>query len=474
MRVAILSSEAVPYAKTGGLGDVAGALPKALRGQGANAILIIPFYEQVKRDLIQKMALDDLYVDWRGGSYRCNVFYSEACGAPTYLIDAPEFFQRDSIYGFRDDHYRFAFFNRAALALMKRLGDPPDIVHLNDWHCGFAAVELQSRRRWDSYFARTRTLISIHNMAYQGTFGENELWILGFGYDHERNYFLSNGAASALKAGLMASDMLSSVSRRYGYEIQTAEFGHGLEWVTRMRRDRLIGITNGVDYEEWNPATDKHLNAHYTKEDLTGKRYCKLDLLRQFNLPEELDRPIIGIVSRLTPQKGYDLIKQAAYKILETGIFLIMLGSGAQEYENFMQQLRDNAPRRVGIYKGFNEPLAHKIEAGADMFLMPSHYEPCGLNQMYSLRYGTVPIVRATGGLDDTVEQFDRFNGTGNGFKFGPYNAGAMMEKIYEALFCYAEPETWRKIQWNGMNVDNSWANAARKYIALYEATMRT
>lgn len=474
MRVAILSSEAVPYAKTGGLADVAGALPKALRLQGARAILVMPLYEQVKRDLLKERVIDDLIADWRGHKYRCSVWYSEACDAPTYLIDAPEFFQRNSIYGFRDDHHRFAFFNRAALALMKRLGEPPDIVHLNDWHCGFAAVELKSRRNWDSYFSRTRSVISIHNMAYQGVFDEKELWILGFGYDHERNYFLSNGSASAMKAGLMASDMLSTVSRRYGYEIQTSEHGYGLEWITQMRKDRLLGITNGVDYDVWNPSTDKHLAAHYDADDLSGKYSCKLDLLRKFSLPEELDRPIIGVVSRLTPQKGYDLIKEAAGKILETGAFFIALGSGSEEYENFLQRLRDYAPHRVGVYKGFHDPLAHQIEAGADMFLMPSLYEPCGLNQMFSLRYGTVPIVRATGGLDDTVEDFDRYRGTGNGFKFRPYNAGAMMEKIYEALFSYAEPDTWRKIQWNGMHIDNSWAAAARKYIALYEATMRT
>lgn len=355
----------MPYAKTGGLADVAGALPKALKEQGVDAMLIIPLYEQVKRDLLRDKVIDDLQADWRGVSYRSSVWYSEACGAPTFLIDAPEFFGRNSIYGFRDDHYRFAFFNRAALALMKRLGRSPDVVHLNDWHCGFAAVELLSRRRWDSYFARTRALLSIHNMAYQGIFDESELWKLGFGYDHERNYFLSNGAASALKAGLTASDMLSTVSRRYGYEIQTSEHGHGLEWITRMRRDRLIGITNGVDYDVWNPATDKYINAHYSPNDLTGKRYCKLDLLRRFSLPEDLNRPIIAVVSRLTPQKGYDLIQEAAFRILETGAFFILLGSGASEYENFLQRLRDTVPHRVGIYKGFNEPLAHQIEAGA-------------------------------------------------------------------------------------------------------------
>ncbi|MBD0372724.1 MAG: glycogen synthase, partial [Pyrinomonadaceae bacterium] len=229
-----------------------------------------------------------------------------------------------------------------------------------------------------------------------------------------------------------------------------------------------------VDYDVWNPETDPHLAAHFNADDLSGKRLCKLDLLRRYHLPEDLDRPIIASISRLTGQKGFDLIKEAAGQILATGAFFISLGSGAREYEDFLQALRDAAPHRVGVYRGFSEPLAHKIEAGADIFLMPSQFEPCGLNQMYSLRYGTVPVVRATGGLDDTVEDFDRSRGTGNGFKFGAYSASAMLEKISEALYCYAEPEVWKQIQLNGMRVDNSWQAAAQKYLELYRATAQT
>lgn len=472
MRVAILSSEAVPFSKTGGLGDVAGALPKALIESGeADAVLITPLYEQTDRRLLDAHPVfDNLEVDWLGGRRRTWVWYSEATGAPTFLIDAPEYFMRSSIYGFGDDHERFAFFSRAALSLLGRLGDPPDVVHGNDWQCGFALTWLWASRLWGGFFERTRTLFSIHNMAYQGTFDPVALWRLGFRGGEETNVFMKDGAASAMKAALMTADVLSTVSRRYSFEIQTAEGGYGLDWLLRQRRDRLVGITNGVDYDVWNPATDPHLAAHYTADDLAGKRECKRDLLRHFGLPEELGRPVVASISRLTGQKGFDLIKEAAGRILETGAFFVALGSGAREYEDFLQWLRDSAPHRVGVYKGFNEPLSHRIEAGADIFLMPSLFEPCGLNQMYSMRYGTVPVVRATGGLDDTVENFDRARGTGNGFKFGPYTAGAMLGSLYEALYCYSEPEVWRRIQQNGMRADNSWQAAARRYAEVYRA----
>jgi starch synthase len=471
LRVAVFSAEAVPYSKTGGLGDVAGALPKALKKVGVDSFLVTPFYQQTKPDLVSHTALDDLWVDWRGGSYKAQVFYSETNGSPTFLIHAPEYFFRSSIYGFNEDYERFAFFNHAALALLKRIGSPPDIVHLNDWHCGFAAVEIASKRYWDSYFQNTRTVLSIHNLAYQGVFGAEELWKLGFGNEFERNAFLADGAANALKAGLSVSDMLSTVSRRYAYEIQTPENGYGLDWLLRQRANRLIGITNGVDYEVWNPETDAEIPAHYNAHDLTGKRECKRALLQRFHLPENLDRPVFGSVTRLTAQKGFELIEQTVWEILANDAYFIALGSGDRKYEDFLQHLRDAAPQRVGIYKGYNEQLSHQIEAGADVFLMPSRFEPCGLNQMYSLRYGTVPIVRAVGGLDDTVENFDLISEKGNGFKFNEFRADKFLEKIYEAMFAYAEPDTWRKIQWNGMTVDNSWENAARKYIQLYNQT---
>ncbi len=472
MRVAVISAEAVPYSKTGGLGDVAGALPKALKQIGVDSLLITPCYLQTKGEYLWHTAIDDLWVTWRGRPYQAKAFYSEANGSPTFLIDAPSLFHRDSIYGYTEDYERFAFFNHAALALMERIGTAPDIVHLNDWHCGFAAVELASRRRHESYWQNTRTVFSIHNMAYQGGFSMGELAPLGFTSDFARNSFNFNGYASAMKAGLEVSDTLSTVSRRYAREIQTGENGYGLDWLTRQRANRLIGITNGVDYEVWNPETDPELPAHFSINNLSGKADCKRALLEQFQLPVELDRPIYASVTRLTSQKGVELIRQGAGDILASGGFFIALGSGEKDSEQFLQTLRDYAPSRVGVYIGYNESLAHLIEAGADMFLMPSKFEPCGLNQMYSLRYGTVPIVRAVGGLDDTVQNWDAVSQTGNGFKFDEFRADKLLEKIYEARFAYTDKESWAKIQRNGMAVDNSWENAARNYVELYRRTL--
>lgn len=469
MRVAVISAEAVPYSKTGGLGDVAGALPKALRQVGQDAFLITPCYLQTKGEHLWQTAIDDLWVDWRGGKYPAKAFYSEANGSPTFLIDAPSYFHRDSIYGYNEDYERFAFFNRAALTLIKRIGASPDIVHLNDWHTGFAAVEIAHLRYWDKYWRNTRTVFSIHNLAYQGVFDAGELWKFGFSSDFERNAFMFNGAASAMKAGLATSDMLSTVSQTYGYEMQTHENGYGLDWLLRQRANKLYGIVNGVDYDVWNPETDSEILHHFNKYDLSGKRENKRALLEQFHLPVDLERPIFASVTRLTSQKGIELIQQVAWEILSTGAYFISLGSGDKSYENFFQQLRNTVPNQVGIYTGYNESLAHLIEAGADMFLMPSRFEPCGLNQMYSLRYGTVPIVRAVGGLEDTVHDFNSLEGTGNGFKFREFRADKFLEKIYEALFTYAEPDSWKKLQFNGMSEDNSWENAARKYVQLYQ-----
>jgi starch synthase len=346
LRVAVISAEAVPYSKTGGLGDVAGALPKALKAVGIDSVLITPCYLQTKAEYLWETAIADLDVDWRGGIYRAKAFYSEANGSPTFLIDAPSYFHRDSIYGFNEDYERFAFFNHAALVLLKRIGAAPDIIHLNDWHCGFAAVELASARRWDSYWRNTRTVFSIHNMAYQGVFDPGELWKLGFGSEFSRNAFAFDRAASAMKAGLEVSDTLSTVSRRYAQEIQTAENGYGLEWLTRQRSHRLIGITNGVDYEVWNPETDAELPAHFNIDDLSGKRECKRALLEAFSLPVDLDRPILANITRLTAQKGIDLMMQIAGQIIETGAYIISLGSGEKRYEDFWQRLRDHAPRQ--------------------------------------------------------------------------------------------------------------------------------
>ena len=474
MRVAILTSEAMPFAKTGGLADVSGALPKALKEQGVDSRLVLPLYDQIDRRLLNDKIIEGIRVEWRGQVHHIRVLQSDVAEAPTYLIQAPEFFARPDIYGYSDDHIRFAFFSRAALALLKHLDWQPQIVHGNDWPCGFAVAELRARQRYDSFFKQARTLFSLHNVGYQGLFDPGDLWWLGFGDPPDRTDFMLDRTASALKAGIIAADALSTVSPRYAREIQTPDQGHGLDWLLRARTDRLVGITNGVDYSVWNPETDPHIAANFSIDDLAGKVECKLDLLRRFGLPEDKRRPVLAIISRLVGQKGYDLIRMIAGAIVDAGCYFIALGAGAKEYEDFLQRWHDAAPHQVGIYKGFaGEPLLHQIEAGADMFLMPSLYEPCGLNQMYSMRYGTVPVVRATGGLDDTVQQFNPSTREGNGFKFERYDAGALLDKIREALYFYGRPRDWATIQRNGMSVDNSWRAAAKKYIALYEQVMK-
>jgi starch synthase len=459
----------VPFAKTGGLGDVAGALPKALLKEGVDVCIVHPLYDTTDRGLLEELVFDNLEVDWLGERRRLRVWLSRAAGPPAFLIDEPQYFSRGRLYGERDDHYRFAFFSRAALALLGRLGAAPQVLHGNDWQTGFAVAWAWAGRMWGGYLSETKTVVSVHNLAYQGMFDPTDLWRLGY-KDQEKNVFLSNSAASALKAGLMTSDAVTTVSRRYSHEIRTPEHGHGLDWLLRQRQDRLVGITNGIDYEAWDPAHDPHLPVHFTAADISGKRECKTALLQRFGLPVEPERPVVATISRLVAQKGYDLIKAAAGQILETGAYFVALGSGEAEYEGFLQALHERAPRRVAVYRGFNESLAHQIEAGADIFLMPSLYEPCGLNQMYSMRYGTVPVVRATGGLDDTVEHWNPRTSSGTGFKFEPYTAQALADKLREAVFWYGRPEAWRRIQANGMSVDNSWEAAARRYIKIYEA----
>ena len=473
MRVAILAAEAVPYSKTGGLGDVAGALPKALCQIGVDAVLITPLYRQTKGEYLHKLAIDDLWVNWRGAGFRAKAFYSEANGSPTFLIDAPEYFHRDSIYGYTEDYERFAFFNHAALSLLERIGAPPDIVHLNDWHCGFAAVEIALKRRRDDYWRNARTVFSIHNLAYQGAFGMDELSKLGFGDDFSRNAFSFDGAASALKAGLADSDMLSTVSRRYGYEIQQSENGYGLDWLLRQRSDRLFGIVNGVDYDVWNPATDPLLPERYDAETVfEHKPASKAELQKRFALPVDPTAPVLGLVSRLVSQKGIDLILSSAPGFLDLGCQLVFLGDGDREFHDQLRSFRDKHPTQVGVYLGFQESLAHLVEAGSDLFLMPSRYEPSGLNQLYSLKYGTPPVVRATGGLADTIVDANEASlaaGTGTGFSFAEYTPSALYDTVKRAVTLLRDrPEDFRRVVGTAMHQDWSWERSAAAYEALY------
>ncbi len=468
MDIVFAVSELAPHSKTGGLADVAAALPKALAATGLTVRVATPRYGFITAGEY----VGDLPVPFGFGVQTAHVFRERRHGVEIFLIDAPAYFQRGrKLYGEPDDPRRFAFFSRAVIELARWFGTPPDVIHGNDWMTGLIPVYLRTTLRDDPFFARTATITSIHNLAFQGFFDLDDLPYFGLPGDLRQgpDGLEFSGAGSMLKGAILASDALTTVSERYAQEIQTPEYGFRMDGLLRLRRHDLVGILNGVDYDEWNPATDPHLAAHYTPEDLSGKRLCKADLLARFGMPVELDRPAIVIVSRLSDQKGLDLVRDVAWRILHSGAYFLLLGSGDPRYEVFFQHLRDTAPRRVGVYFGLNEPLAHQMEAGGDMFLMPSAYEPCGLNQIYSLKYGTVPIVRATGGLDDTIQDFDRVTGMGNGLKFRTYHANRLMEKIYEGLLLYRQPHVWRILQQNGMRADFSWARAAWKYRAVYE-----
>ncbi|NDD64331.1 MAG: glycogen synthase GlgA [Acidobacteria bacterium] len=476
MRVLFVTSEVFPYSKTGGLGDVAGALPQALHRLGCDIAVVTPRYSgsgarpgDVISRSVGELVLTDLAVPFGGGHRIAAVWRDYRDGVPIYFIEHDDYFGRGYIYGSGDfDAERFAFFSRAALELARRIGAPPDLIHCHDWQTGFVPAYLATTLAGDQFFARTGSLFTIHNLAYQGIFSPALLGHFGLGHQAFERGMEFHRAANAMKAGLSFSTALSTVSPRYAQEIQTPEFGNQLDGLLRWRRNDLIGILNGVDYDEWNPATDQALAANFTADSPAGKRECKRDLLARYHLPADPDRPVIAIVSRLTAQKGLDLVAAAIWRILDTGARFILLGSGDSQYEGFFQHVRDSRPDQVGVYFGFNTALSHQIEAGADLFLMASAYEPCGLNQMYSLRYGTVPIVRGVGGLDDSVQDFDLATLSGNGFKFHGYSADRLLEKVYEALLVYYEPDVWRRLQLNGMREDFSWERSARRYLEAY------
>lgn len=476
MRVILTSSEVMPYSKTGGLADVAGALPKSLARIGCDISVMTPRYSGLGRrhgDVVNsgtgELIFNDLNVPFAGGVKSAIVWRDDLNGAPVFFIENAEYFGHGYIYGSGDfDAERFAFFSRACLELAKRLGDAPDIIHCNDWQTGFIPAYLATAYARDPYFARTATLFTIHNLAYQGFFDPHLLPHLGFDWSVYEYGMEFHQMASAMKAGIYFSTAISTVSPKYAQEIQTPEFGNNLDGLLRWRHNDLIGILNGVDYSEWNPEIDRHLVANYSINDLSGKLACKRNLLEQYHLPVDLEKPVVAIISRLTTQKGIDLIASAIWRMLDAGVTFVLLGSGIADYENYFQHVRDTRPDQVGVYFGYHDGLAHQIEAGADLFLMPSAYEPCGLNQMYSLKYGTVPIVRGVGGLDDTIHNFERTTEEGNGYKFYDYSADRLVEKLYEALMVYYDRDLWRKVQRNGMRADFSWERAAHQYMEGY------
>jgi starch synthase len=474
MKILFVAPEGVPFSKTGGLADVVGALPQALIDQGHEAAVLLPRYHG---NPTGKQAARSLTVPLGRGLSRfpAIVDAGKQQDVPYYLVDDPAYFDRPGLYGDKSGDYpdnaeRFAAFSRAAIEFAKHVWTP-DVIHCHDWQSALVPVLLRTVYAEDPVVSQIPVVFTIHNLAYQGIFGRDALDRAGLpDYLFALHGLEFWGNISYLKGGLIFSDYLTTVSRKYAEEIQTREFGYGLDAVIRMRVDHLEGILNGADYAVWDPKVDTRIASKYTARSLSGKQKCKKDLLQVMGLSEDnMKRPLVGIVSRFTDQKGFDLLAEVADAMLKEDLALVALGAGDPKYQDLFAALAAHAPDRVAVKIAYDDTLAHKIEAGADMFLMPSKFEPCGLNQIYSLRYGTVPVVRATGGLDDTVAEYNPKTGEGTGFKFSEYSGPALLECLRQALAVYNDQKAWKKIQTRGMARDFSWKASAAAYAKLYE-----
>ena len=475
MKIAVVASECVPYSKTGGLADVVGALPGALAALGHEVSVFLPKYRQTKLTG-SKAILRSITVPFDDRYRFCSVLDGgTAHGVRFYFIDYPPYFDRDALYGtplgdYRDNAERFGLFCRAAIEAAKILG-APDIFHCHDWQSALVPILLRSLYADDPALHDAGTVLTIHNIGYQGLFPPDTLPLLLLPWDlftiDKLEFY---GKVNFLKGALVFSDFVTTVSRKYSQEIQSSEYGFGLEGVLRARSATVAGILNGVDYDEWNPETDKYAACHFGPKNLGEKAKCKQDLLTEFGVTAADPKlPVIGIVSRFAAQKGFDLISQVADRLAREEMIVVALGSGDKEYEDLFRRLNKQYPQRFAVKVAYDNKLAHKIEAGADMFLMPSRYEPCGLNQIYSLHYGTVPIVRATGGLDDTIENWDPNTKRGTGFKFTEYSGEALLTALRAALLAYKDAESWQVLMRNGMAKDFSWTASAREYVKVFE-----
>jgi starch synthase len=476
--VLMVVSEALPYAKTGGLGDVGGALPSALARLGCAVTVVTPRYrDTADGDEVVRFGAGT----WPGAPDLRVVQRVHDDGVRFWLVDCPGYLDREGLYGdeagdYPDSDRRFAILSRAGLETAVHLGWRPSVVHAHDWQTGLVPAYLKYRYQDVPTLTDVPTVFTIHNLAYQGLFAAEALPALDLGPEAFTGEGLEFwGLVSLLKSGINFSDVVTTVSRRYAEEIQTVEHGFGFEGVLQQRSRVLVGIPNGIDTAVWNPASDRWLPASFTAEDLSGKAVVKKALLDRCGIEtvDQSGRPVVGMVSRMVDQKGLDIIAAAAADLMCLDATFVVLGTGEPKYKQMWRSLAAEHPDRVSVTVGFSEEMAHLIEAGADIFLMPSQFEPCGLNQMYSLRYGTVPVVRATGGLDDTVEDVDVATGTGTGFKFADYSPDAMLTALRMALEVYARPDAWRTIQVAGMKQDHSWAASAREYLKAYRRAMR-
>lgn len=480
LNIFFATSEASPYAKTGGLADVSEALPKALAKRGHNLIVVIPFYRQVMEGNFNLNPTNISFpVPFGSKEIEARVFKDRLeKNLVFYFIKRDEFFDRSRLYGTADGDYmdngeRFIFFSRSVLGLAEALNITPHIIHANDWQSALIPVFLKNLPRYSSIFKETKAVFTIHNLAYQGIFPREIMDLTGL----PEKLFSMNGLEfydkiNFIKGGIIYADAVTTVSRKYAQEIQTPEYGYGLEGVLKEKSARLFGVLNGVDYSQWNPETDSLLPANYNKEDLSGKVVCKKELKKAFGLKGKDTIPLIGMISRLAGQKGFDILAEALKKMKKEEFQFILLGQGEAYYENLLSQMSAKNPEKWSVKIAFDNKLAHLIEAGSDMFLMPSRYEPCGLNQMYSLRYGTIPIVRATGGLDDTITDFDPEKGKGNGFKFKEYSSFALCRAILKALSCYRNKSIWQNLIQNAMKEDFSWEKSAGQYEEIYRQVL--
>ncbi len=475
MQIAFVASECVPFSKTGGLADVVGALPAALAALGHQVSVFLPRYRQTKLTDAQ-VVVPSITVPFDDRYRFCSVLtIGTRAGVRFYFVDYPPFFDRDALYGspagdYPDNAERFAMLCRAALEACKILG-VPQIFHCHDWQSAMVPVLLHTQYAEDPALHDVATVFTIHNIGYQGLFAPDTLALLTLPWDlftiDKMEFF---GQVNFLKGALTYSDYVTTVSKKYAQEIQTSEFGFGLEGVLRDRSDTVSGILNGVDYNEWSPQLDKYTIAKFSPGDLSGKAECKRDLLATFGMTDADPRvPVIGIVSRFAAQKGFDLIAQIMERLAREEVIVVALGSGDKSYEEMFLRLNKQFPKKIALKIAYDNAVAHKIEAGSDMFLMPSRYEPCGLNQIYSLKYGTVPIVRATGGLDDTIEPWDARTGRGTGFKFAEYNGESLLLTIREALRAFQDQTAWQVLMRNGMMKDFSWTASAKEYVRVYE-----
>lgn len=478
INVCLIASEVAPLSKTGGLADVSGALTKYLHSAGHDVRLFTPLYSLIDRSKLDLRAvefLQDVPLELGPHRYRYSVLASHLPGstATVYLIDCPVLYHRASLYTTDvDEHLRFIAFTRAAFECCQRMSWSPAIVHCNDWHTAFGPLYLKAIYDWDRLFAETKSVLTIHNIGYQGTFSAQAAPDVGLG---AKSYLLHQdelraGRVNPLKHGIMYADAITTVSPTHAHEIATDEYGMGLQSDLRARSSALSGILNGVDYDEWDPRHDRFLSHHYSPKDMSGKAVLKREILARLNLETSPDTPIFGIVSRMAMQKGHDLLFDSLPTLLEWRDFaFVVLGSGESKYEEFFESLQREYPGRVSFTRGYNNELSHLIEAASDMFVMPSLYEPCGLNQMYSLRYGTVPIVRKTGGLADSVTPYDPSSGEGTGVVFEHFDAEALEWAMNAALDLYAQPAHWTRLVRNGMAQDFSWQKQGALYVELYE-----